>query len=257
MGFVLSAFATSHAAVGDTIRVNCGGSAYTDVAGRHWAADSGSTGGESYSATSTVIAGTNDQPLFNTERWGDTKEKPFYYLFDVKPGSYRVSLYEGTLYTGFCHVGDRVFHVDINGNRVLSNYDMYAEVGCGVAQIKRFTVVSHYGKIKISFTNVGDGHPKVNAISIIPSPSTVSVSGAAREGASGFSVSSAHGGLFVEARAEGAYSLELKNLQGRRVDRRDGFGAGSQSFTNLQPGLYFLTTRGDDEASTRTVSVVR
>jgi hypothetical protein len=256
---VLLVTVPSHAAVSDTIRVNCGGGAYVDKAGRHWAADSGSVGGNAYSATSTVISGTNDQPLFNTERWGDTQEEPFYYLFDVKPGKYKVSLYEGTLYSNWCHVGDRVFHVDINGNRVLSNYDIYAEVGCSVAQIKRFTVTSHYGKIKISFTNVGDGHPKVNAIEIVPSATTTSVSGAAGDGkASGFTVSGGSGGLLVETQTEGAYFLELKNLQGQRVDRKVGFGAGSQSFANLRPGLYFLTTRADGlQADTRTVSVVR
>src|SRR3954470_555891 len=87
---VLLTFAVSHAQLRDTVRVNCGGPAYTDASGHAWAADSGFTGGQTYSATST-IANTPDQTLYQSERWDSQN---FSYNFNMNPGSYTISLHE-------------------------------------------------------------------------------------------------------------------------------------------------------------------
>jgi hypothetical protein len=250
---VLLAATVSNAAV-DTVRVNCGGSAYTAANGTQWAADSGFTGGQIYSEPGTTIANTADQTLHQYERW-DSQD--FAYNFNLIPGSYIVNLYEASLYANVCNAGGRVFDVTINGTKVLTNYDMYNEVnGCLIAHVKSFVVATTDGRINITF-NVGAAeNPKINAIEIVPG-TVISISGASKAIASRFTVAASSGTLTVLSQAEGAYSLELKDLQGKRIDTRTGFGNGSQSFTNLRPGVYFLTSVSGGESVTRTISVLR
>lgn len=253
LSLVLLAAVLSHGAASDTIRVNAGGAAYIDSKGNKWAADSGFSGGQiSYSA-SVTIANTNDPQLHKEERWNS---QDFSYNFNVTPGSYRVSLYEATLYYGYCTVGARVFDVSINGTKVLSNYDIFKEVGCLTAQIKQFIVVTNDGKIKIEFIVGSAFVPKINAIEVVPG-TTVALYSPSAEKTSTFSISASRGALLVQSKVAGAYTVEVSNLQGKRLDQKHGFGFGSQTFKNLQPGLYFVTTRADNRAITRTVSVVR
>ena len=254
LSFTLLAASLAGAAASDTIRVDCGNTSnYVDSRGRTWVADSGYVNGQVYTATST-ITGSSDPALHQTERWDS---QTFTYTFNVTPGSYRVSLYEASLYASVCNAGGRVFDVAINGTTVMSNYDMYTEIGaCLKEQIKRFVVVTATGQIKIDFMVGSASNPKINAIEIIPGTSTP-VLDAVQANGSKLSVSSANGGLLVQSRTEGAYSLELSNLQGQRIGLKHGYGFGSQSFANLNPGLYFLTSRIGNETTTRKVSVVR
>jgi hypothetical protein len=249
---ILFAAAMSYGAI-DTIRVNSGGSAYTDAAGHQWAADSGFSGGQTYSANSS-IANTADPTLHQNERWDSS---PFTYTFNVKPGNYVVRLYEASLYAAVCNSGGRRFNVAINGVQVMTDYDMYDEIGaCLTAQIKAFATTAPAGTITVEFSPGSAGNPKINAIEVLPG-TNVSISDAPVVLSPKFSVSSANRGLLVQVQAEGAYSLELTNLQGQRVARKAGVGAGTQSFKNLQPGLYFMTTRVGHETTKHTVSVVR
>ncbi len=256
--FALSAVVTtaslSQAADGDTIRVNSGASApYVDAAGRTWAADSGFVGGQVYSNFDVTIAGTADPALHQDERY-DTQD--FSYNFNVSPGSYIVNLYEATLWDGACGVGTRVFDVSINGTKVLTDYDMSAEVECLTAQIKSFVVLANDGKITITFHLGAVENPKINAIEIYPG-TTIGINGRVNGGPSGFSVASSKSGISVQTGIQGAYTLELRSLRGESIGRKQGFGAGTHSFTNLRPGLYLLTSRVGNQTATRAVSVVR
>jgi hypothetical protein len=249
----------SEAAVGkDSIRVDCGGTAnYTDSAGNVWVADSGFSGGQTYTATST-IAGTPDQALYKSERW---ESSDFSYNFNVAPGTYKVSLYESSLYAAVCNAGGRVFDVTINGTKVLTNYDMFNEVGCLTAQIKAYTVATKAdGKINITF-NIGTaGNPKIAAISVLYLNSTiVGIQGQSKATAANGkqSIIASQGAFSVRTQTEGAYSLELSDLQGKRIGLKQGFGTGSQTFSNLKPGVYFLNSRIGSQAFTRTISVLR
>ncbi len=251
---LLAAVTVSHAAVGDTVRVNSGADApFTDAAGHVWAADSGFVGGEAYSDANATIAGTPDQALHQVERWDDAD---FSYTFNMKTGagSYIVGLYEATLYDGACGEGTRVFNVDINGTQVLTDYDMSKEVGCLTAQVKRFVVATTDGKITITFKVGSVQNPKINAIEIYPG-SVIAVN-SPKVNASKFSVSSSNGTLAVQTQAKGAYTLELSDLQGKRIAIKQGFGAGAQNFSNLKSGVYFLTSTIGSETVTRRISVL-
>ena len=255
---LLAAASLSNAALAsDTIRVNSGATApFTDSAGRVWAADSGFVGGQVYTQTGIEIAGTTNDALHLDERW-DSQD--FSYNFNVTPGTYRVNLHEASLYPDVCNAGGRVFDVTINGTKVLTNYDMFNEVGCLFAQVKAFTVsTTSNGKINITF-NIGTAqNPKINAIEILYLNSTVTgIQGKANAGDSKLSIAASQGGFTVRTQTEGAYTLEVSDLQGKRISIKQGFGASAQTFSNLKPGVYFLNSRVGSQVFTRTVSVLR
>ena len=253
---VILTFTFSHAQVADTIRVNCGGSAYTDPSGGVWSADNAYTGGQVYSNTDNPITGTNMPDLFQTERWEDTQTATFFYSFARPAGTYTVKMFFAEIYTTWCQTGSRVFNVDINGTPVLQNFDIFATAGCDAALVEQFQATPLNGNISINLTNVGNLHPKISAIEIIPGTNT-SISKKLNGKQSGLSTSNLNGGLFVQTQTDGAYALELRNLQGKLVGQKHGFGFGLQSFTNLNPGLYFLTFRVGHQTVTSTISVVR
>jgi len=141
-------------------RINAGGSSYTDPGGRTWIADSSFTGGSTYSVTSS-ISGTNTPALYRDERYG-----AFSYQFPVVNGTYNVNLKFAELY--YTSPGQRVFNVAINGQAVLTNFDIVATAGAGLTAIDRtFPVVVTNGLIAIQWTRVL-ADPVVNAIEITP-----------------------------------------------------------------------------------------
>ncbi len=254
---VLGAATVSNAAL-DTARVNCGGPAYTASNGKQWAADSGFVGGTVYAPANpqATFIGSNDPTLHQTERYGDGAE--FSYIFNMAPGSYRVYLYNAPLWDGTCGAGMRQFNVSVNGTQVITDWDMQATAAeCFTVDMKHFPVTTTNGVINLTFSVGSVQNPKINAIEIVPLAGS-SINGALKSSNTRFPVvSSANGGLLVQSTFEGAYSLELKDLQGKRIDSKNGFGIGSQSFTNLRPGLYLLTSKSGNESVSRTISVLR
>src|SRR4051794_22332489 len=78
---------TARGASPSPIRINAGGGQYQGNGGVTWSADTGYTGGKTHS-TSRKIAGTQDDPIYQSERWGMTA-----YRFAVaQSGTYHVTL---------------------------------------------------------------------------------------------------------------------------------------------------------------------
>jgi hypothetical protein len=141
-----------------SIRVNAGGPAYTDSQGHLWSADTGFTGGSTYSVTS-AITGTADPALYRDERYGT-----FSYQFPVVNGAHTVTLKFAELY--FSSAGNRKFNVSINGQTVLTNFDIVAAAGSGLKAIdQQFSVNVTNGQIVIQLTPVVNV-PTLNAIEI-------------------------------------------------------------------------------------------
>jgi hypothetical protein len=140
------------------IRVRSGGAAYTDSLSQVWSADTGFSGGSTFSSN-VAIAGTADQPLYRNERFGN-----FSYNFSVPNGSYTVTLKFAEIYQ--TAVGARRFNVAINGQTVLPNFDILAEVAPKTALDKAFNVSVTNGSISIAFTGIVK-NPKVSAIQIV------------------------------------------------------------------------------------------
>ena len=154
-----------------TWRVNAGGPQYVSASsGLTWSAD------ENYTAGSTVasggaVTGTNDSTLYDTQRYGTD----FNYSFNVPAGTYQVTLLFAETYSGDFGTGDRVFNVAINGVTVLSNLDVYAQVGANTALNEVINnIAPSGGVITITFTGTTstDGNAMVEALQIIPMPPT-------------------------------------------------------------------------------------
>ena len=141
------------------IHVNGGGGAYTDPSGNFWLADFGYSGGSTY-ATSSFIANSATPVLYQSERW---QQGGFSYQFAVPGSTYTVRLKFAEIW--FTSPGQRSFNVSINGQRVLTNFDIAAAAGAFTAIDKSFTVSASGGQILIQFAPVLQ-NPKVNAIEI-------------------------------------------------------------------------------------------
>ena len=115
-------WATNAGAHEAQVRINCGGPSYTDSTGNLWAADMSYVGGGTFS-TSTPIAGTEDDPLYQTERYGND----FRYEIPLNNGTYLVTLHFAEIY--FQQAGKRVFDVDAEGNLILDDKDIASTSG--------------------------------------------------------------------------------------------------------------------------------
>jgi hypothetical protein len=142
------------------IRVNTGGQAITDSLGRVWSADTGSNGGLIFT-NSNPVSGTSEPLLFRDQRFSYS---PLTYSFTVPNGTYQVKLLFAELNTE--RTGQRLFHVDINGNRTLSNFDVFTAAGGGLRAVERtFPVSVVDGSIRILLTAV-QSSAIINAIEI-------------------------------------------------------------------------------------------
>jgi hypothetical protein len=145
---------------GNVVRVNSGGTAYTDSTGAIWSADAGFSGGYLY-ATGAAISGTTMSPVYQTVRYDS---KPFQYTFAVANGTRTVTLHFAEVY--HASAGKRVFNVAINGQPALSSFDIVAAAGGSLKALdKSFTVDVTGGQIVIQFTTVTDA-AMINAIDI-------------------------------------------------------------------------------------------
>ena len=149
------------------IRVNAGGSAYTDPAGNIWSADTGFTNGSTYSVGST-INNTTTAPLYRSERYGNSTLQ---YMFSAPNATYTVNLKFAEIYYGSC--GQRIFNIVINGQTVAQNFDPCAAAGAWNTAVDRaYTVSVTNGQINIQLVSVLS-NPKISAIEIVAGGSTV------------------------------------------------------------------------------------
>jgi hypothetical protein len=113
-------------------------------------------------------SGTNntDAPsqLFSTIRYASTTARPeVKYDFPVSSGTYEVRLYFAE--NSFQSAGQRVFNVAIEGNNVLTNFDIYAAAGYRTAHKRSFTVNVTDGVLDLDFITV-TGNPQINGIAV-------------------------------------------------------------------------------------------
>ena len=131
------------------LRVDCAGGQYV-AGGITWVADQAYTaGGWGYvSGTAAVsitnaISGTSYPGVYQTERYGN----PLEYKFTMPNGNYEIIL--RFVEQHWNSAGSRVFSVAINGNTVISNLDIYAQVGKYAAYDRTFVVSVTGGLIDI------------------------------------------------------------------------------------------------------------
>lgn len=142
------------------VRINVGGAQYgTWVADRSYTGYGYTAPGGTF-ATTSAIAGTTEDTIYQTERYWLGSAG---YRFDVANGQYKVDLKFAEIYQS--SVGARVFDVSIEGIIVVSNLDIFARVGKNVALDLSYTTNVTDGRLDVVFTAKTDT-AKVNAIRV-------------------------------------------------------------------------------------------
>lgn len=153
----------------ESMLINSGGQQVATGNGT-FVADVFSSGGAVFT-NSIPIAGTSDDELYQTERYGS-----FSYAIPVPSnGPYDIRLHFAELFFGLPGggssggVGSRVFDVTIEGNPVLTNFDILSEVDPATALQKELDDIEITdGVVNIQFTSVVQS-PKISAIEILSS----------------------------------------------------------------------------------------
>ncbi len=112
------------------------------------------------------LPATTPTAIFSTERWSPNDSPAMSYDFAAPVGhDLTVRLYFSNGCSCTENAGQRQFNVNIDGNPVLTNYDIVADVGDQTGTMKQFNVVSD-GQVNIDFSHVVE-NPLVNGIEII------------------------------------------------------------------------------------------
>ncbi len=115
--------------------------------------------------------------IFSTERWSPNDSPPMQWDFPAPVGDHlTVRLYFSNGCSCTASAGQRQFDVSIDGNQVLTDYDVVADVGNQVGTMKTFDVTSD-GDVNIDFSHVAE-NPLVNGIEIIDNDVPVPAAGA-------------------------------------------------------------------------------
>ena len=144
--------------------INAGGPAYTGADGVAYSASTGFTGGTSYT-TANAIAGTADDTLYQTERYGN-----FTWAQTVPNGSYTLILKFAEIATSITATGQRVFDVSVEGRKRVSNLDLFvAAPGKYTGYDVQLPVTVTDGQLNISFTPTVN-NAKISAIVLLTVP---------------------------------------------------------------------------------------
>ena len=128
--------------------INVGGGEIT-VQGNPYIADRFASSGTPNS-TSDDIAGTDDQEMFKSERYGD-----FTYQIPVTNATYAVELHFVEMYQ--TAVGARTFNAEVEGQTVLTGFDIFANQGHDTAySIRQNNVVVDDETLTITLEKVDD-----------------------------------------------------------------------------------------------------
>lgn len=149
------------------VRINAGGPNYTTTGNLLFVADNGFNTGNTYTNNNVNIVGTSDPDLYKTERYGAN----FSYNIPISNGLYQVNLHFAEIYIGANGggnggVGSRVFDVSLENQAVLSNFDIFAEVGPEVALVKTYYVNITDGAVDLDFTAIAN-NAKISAIEVV------------------------------------------------------------------------------------------
>ncbi len=138
-----------------------------------FSADMDYLGGGAFTTTNTIDTSFASNPapaaLYQSERAGAST----YTIPNLIRGQwYMVRLHFAEFY--WTKPGQRMFNVSINGQQVLTNYDIIATTGAANrANVQQFKAAANgYGQIVIQLTNGSADQPKISGIEILPSTST-------------------------------------------------------------------------------------
>jgi hypothetical protein len=122
--------------------------------------------------TTALIAGTNDDALYQSERYSTDGE--LRYAVPVPNGAYRVVLHFAETY--WTQPGQRVFNIALEGRTVRTNYDIVAKVGPLTATTETFPVTVTDGVLNLDllvpYLSGGADQAKLSALEVLPETSS-------------------------------------------------------------------------------------
>jgi large repetitive protein len=149
--------------------INSGGTNdYFDLQQRRWLADQYFINGTPMTDGGDLIANTNDDALYQSERFGD-----FTYVIPVPIGNlYTVTLHFCELFFGDTPIGQRLFDVLIQNVMVLEDFDIVvAAGGSNTAHTQTFANINvPDGLLTIEFKMadpIAANNPQVSAIQVV------------------------------------------------------------------------------------------
>ncbi|GGB96493.1 ELWxxDGT repeat protein [Dyadobacter sediminis] len=154
----------------NTIRINAGGQDFTTATKKLFIADKYYAGIDRTSAVvSGDISNTTNDVLYQSARCSPS----FSYNIPVANGTFDVYLHFAETYFGAPGKkggkGSRQFHVNMEGSRKLTNYDIFVKAGGAMlATAETFTVNVTDGMLNIDFLTGAADLPRVSAIEVIP-----------------------------------------------------------------------------------------
>jgi N-acetylneuraminic acid mutarotase len=161
---VIFNYARQEPAGTNIFRVNAGGTnGYADSFGNYWPADN-----YWVNTPGTSVTGVFNQPVWNTDDdklYVDTRGGEFTYNVPVANGQYKVRLHFAEVV--FNDAGVRLFDVVLEGNKVLEDFDIYAEARKAALVTKTFTTQVNDGNVTILFEK-GFDNPTIAAFDIYP-----------------------------------------------------------------------------------------
>ncbi|MEQ8768500.1 MAG: malectin domain-containing carbohydrate-binding protein [Planctomycetota bacterium] len=145
-------------------RVNAGGSDWTDPSGNLWLNDGGFYNSGSVAWTSSEIANTELDTLYQSERWDPPGAPDMTYTFPLDPGRYRIRLHFAEIYHDTS--GKRVFDVLLEGDVVSPSLDVLAQAGGkNTALVLELEEQIEDGALELTFGRIVDS-PKISAVEI-------------------------------------------------------------------------------------------
>lgn len=115
----------------------------------------------------SAVPSTTPNAIFDSESWGpSTGSGEMAYHLPVPAGQQvTVRLYLANRCSCTANAGNRVFNVSIDGNSVLNNYDIVADVGDQTGTMKSYSITSD-GTVDIAFGHVTE-NPLIDGIEIV------------------------------------------------------------------------------------------
>ena len=230
-----------------TLAINAGGPAVTTADGTAYVADAYSTGGRTY-ASGVAVAGTTDDALYQTERYGGS----FGYDIPVADGAYAVTLRFAEIY--FDAADERVFDVRLEGQTVVDDLDLVATAGGASAYDVTYAVDVTDGVLDVDLVASVE-NAKISAILVAPVDGIAARTAAPADARAGLLGPAGAGATAVFPNPTGdvlyvtgvdATSITLRDAGGRVLQRFDG-ATPSLSLGEYAPGVYFVevdTPRG-------------
>ncbi|WP_031427815.1 PKD domain-containing protein [Flavimarina sp. Hel_I_48] len=227
------------------LRINAGGPEVVHN-GQVFASDRNFVDGKQYTNTEATVS-----TLFQSER--SSLSRKFDYVLPVPDGTYTVNLYFAEIYWGANGGGPggnrkRVFDVVINGDLVLNNYDVNADVGPQTEVVKTYEVTVSGGQLVINFSGLsavgGIDQPKLSALEVVAVGDPVNQAPKAIVSATPLS-----GNAPLEVLFTGSNSTDDKQIVNYLWSFEDGATSTIQDpvYTFTEAGDYVVTLQVEDE----------